>query len=80
MDMTDNLRRQLQETLKAKNMTQADLARAIHKEPQAISRALNGHTSGGSVPPIWRAMLEALQLELTVQPSSGEPVAPSSET
>jgi transcriptional regulator with XRE-family HTH domain len=71
--MTDNLRRQLQEALKAKNMTQADLARALHKEPQAISRALNGHAKGGSVPPLWQAMLEALSLELTVQPSSQKP-------
>lgn len=53
--------------LHEKHMTRADLARALGKTPQEISRALNGGPRGGSVPPLWAAILEALDLRLTVE-------------
>lgn len=49
-------------------MSRADLARAIGKTPQEITRALNGSKNGGSVPPLWEAILTALDLDLTAQP------------
>ncbi len=48
-------------------MTRADLARAIGKTPQEITRALNGgKDGGGKVPTLWASILEALDLRLTV--------------
>ena len=49
-------------------MSRAELARTVGKTPQAITRALNGTPDGGTVPPLWAAILEALDLELTAQP------------
>lgn len=57
--------------LKAKGMSRADLARALSKTPQEVSRALNGGARGGSVPPIWQFILEALDLRLTVEAGQG---------
>ncbi|UQN07400.1 hypothetical protein [Deinococcus sp. QL22] len=53
-------------------MSRADLARAIGKHPNAVTRALNGLKDGGSVPPMWASILEALDLELTAQPRQGK--------
>lgn len=49
-------------------MTRADLARATHRSPQTISRALNNTGEGaGSVPALWSDILDALDLRLTVE-------------
>ena len=53
-------------------MSRADLARSTGKTPQAISRALNGGKDSGSPPPVWAAILAALDLELTARPSGEE--------
>lgn len=53
-------------------MSRADLARATGKTPQAITRALNGGKDSGSPPPVWAAILDALDLQLTAQPRTGE--------
>jgi len=53
-------------------MSRADLARTLSKTPQEISRALNGGARGGSIPPLWAAILEALDLELTAQSKDHE--------
>ena len=65
--MNDEIRAAVKARLKEKGLTQADLARATGKHPNAISRTLNGHKDGGKVPEIWAAILEALDLRLTVE-------------
>ena len=70
--MNDEIRLQVDARLKEKGMTRADLARATERSPQTISRALNGTGEGaGTVPALWAAILEALDLRLTVEPGQG---------
>ena len=72
--MNDEVRAAVDARLKDRHMSRADLARAIGKTPQTVTRALNGTEGGGTVPPLWAAILEALGLELTAQlrkPSEG---------
>ncbi|MGY2895175.1 helix-turn-helix domain-containing protein [Deinococcus sp. UYEF24] len=67
--MNDEIRAAVTARLEDKHMSRADLARAVGKTPQEITRALNGgRNGGGKVPGIWAAILEALDLELTAQP------------
>ena len=66
--MNDDVRAEVNARLKERHMSRADLARAVGKTPQEITRALNGSKNGGSIPPLWAAILEALDLELTAQP------------
>lgn len=55
-------------------MSRADLARATGMHPNAITRALNNTGGrGGNVPPVWLAILEALDLRLTVEPGAAPP-------
>ncbi|WP_199776938.1 hypothetical protein [Deinococcus sp. NW-56] len=49
-------------------MSRSDLARAVGRVPQEVTRALNGTKGGGTVPPLWAAMLDALGLTLTAVP------------
>lgn len=73
MGMTEEIRAGINARLKQKDMTRADLARAIQRHPNSITRALNAYEDSGRVPPVWAAMLEALGLRLTVEPiPSGE--------
>lgn len=65
--MNGEVRRQIGARLQEKGMTRADLARSIGKTPQTVTRALNGNEGGGSVPPLWAAMLTALDLKLTAE-------------
>lgn len=69
--MNNAIRAAVVDRLNEKHMSRADLARAVGKTPQEISRALNGRKDGGSVPPLWSAMLQALDLRLTVEPDRG---------
>ena len=66
--MNDDVRAAVKARLEEKHMSRADLARALSRTPQEISRALNGGARGGSVPPIWAAILEALDLRLITEP------------
>lgn len=66
--MNDEIRAAVRERLRAKGMTQADLAKVTGKHPNAISRTLNGHKEGGKIPDTWASILEALDLHLTVEP------------
>ena len=67
--MNDDIRAEVDARLKVKGMSRADLARATGAHPNAITRALNDTGGrGGSIPPLWAAILEALDLELTAQP------------
>lgn len=79
--MNDAVRAAIGARLQEKNMTRADLARAVEKTPQEISRALNGTKGGGTVPPLWAAMLDALGLTLAALPvehvSGGPVILPS---
>lgn len=68
--MNVEVRAKVNTRLAEKGMSRADLARAVGKHPNAITRALNGTPDGGKVPPLWAAILEALDLELTVKPTS----------
>ena len=69
--MNEEIRAAVNARLNEKHMTRADLARAVGKHPNAITRALNGLPDGGQVPPLWAAILEALDLRLTVEPGQG---------
>lgn len=63
--MNDEIRATVSARLTAKHMSRADLARAINKTPQEITRALNGgRDGGGKVPTVWIAILQALELQL----------------
>ena len=73
--MNDEIRAAVKARLDQKHMTRADLARAVGKTPQAITRALNGTQDGGTVPALWQAILDALDLRLTVEAGA----APSGE-
>lgn len=66
-DMTEEVREKMTERMQEQGLSRADLARAVARPPQAITRALNGTKDGGTVPPLWAAMLDALGLELTVR-------------
>jgi predicted transcriptional regulator len=67
--MNDEIRAVVSARLATKHMSRADLARAIGKTPQEITRALNGgRDGGGKVPTIWTAILDALDLQLTASP------------
>ena len=69
--MNEEIREKVDARLHEKHMTRADLARAVGKTPQEISRALNGRKDGGSVPSLWQAILDALDLRLTVEAGKG---------
>lgn len=79
IDMNDAVRAAINARLRERGMSRADLARAVDKTPQEISRALNDTGGrGGSVPPLWAAMLDALGLTLAAVPVeyvSGSPLA-----
>lgn len=79
--MNDEIRAAVQARLEQKHLSRSDLARLIGKHPNAVTRALNGLPDGGKVPPIWAAILEALDLDLTVSPkkASGEDRKPGEE-
>lgn len=66
--MNEVIRAAVNARLSEKGMSRADLARAVGKHPNAITRALNGTQGGGEVPPLWASILEALDLRLTVEP------------
>lgn len=70
--MNDEVRAAVNAYLREHSMSRADLARAVGKTPQEITRALNGSKNGGSVPPLWIGILKALNLELTVREQSTE--------
>lgn len=66
--MNDAIRGAINAQLHEKHMTRSDLARAIEKTPQEVTRALNGTRGGGGVPAIWASMLDALGLDLVAVP------------
>lgn len=67
--------------LEEREMTRADLARALNKTPQAITRALNGNKGGGGqIPGIWLAILEALEMQLEARPCPISKISESSVT
>lgn len=70
--MNPEIRAAVDAHLKKKGMSRADLARATGATPQAITRALNDNGGrGGTIPPLWAAILEALDLRLTVEAGAG---------
>lgn len=66
--MTEEIRAGINARLKEKDMTRADLARAIQRHPNSVTRALNAYENSGRIPPLWAAMLAALGLRLVVEP------------
>lgn len=70
--MNERVRERVDARLKEKGLSRADLARAIGRTPQTVTRALNGNEGGGTIPPLWAAILEALDLRLTVEPGEGK--------
>lgn len=76
--MNDAIRAAVKARLDEKHMTRADLARVLSKTPEEITRALNDTGGrGGKVPPLWAAILEALDLRLTVE--AGQATKPGEE-
>lgn len=70
--MNEEIRAKVDARLKEKGLSRADLARVTGATPQAVTRALNDTGGrGGSIPPLWAAILEALDLRLTVEPGQG---------
>ena len=65
--MSDELRTQLRQVLAEHGLTQAALAATIGTDRHTVNRALS---SNGTVPPIWRKMLDALGLELVLRPKA----------
>lgn len=75
--MNDAIRAAVNARLHEKHMSRADLARAAGLAPTAVTRALNGTQGGGTIPPAWASMLDALGLTLTAVPvehTTGGPV------
>lgn len=68
LTMNDAIRAAVNARLHEKHMSRSDLARATGLNPQQVTRALNGGEGGGSVPPSWAAMLDALGLALVAVP------------
>lgn len=67
--MNDRIRALVTSRLRERGMTRADLARATGIHANHITRALNNTGNrGGTVPPVWRAIFIALDLELTAMP------------
>ena len=66
--MNDAVRAAINARLKEKDMSRSDLARAVGRVPQEVTRALNGTKGGGTIPPLWAAMLDALGLALVAVP------------
>lgn len=67
--MNVEIRKAVDARLKSKGLSRADLARAVSAHQNAITRALNDTGGrGGSISPLWGGILEALDLELVVQP------------
>ncbi|WP_146160576.1 hypothetical protein [Deinococcus arcticus] len=67
--MNEDIRAAVSARLEEKGMTRADLARAVSRTPEEISRAINNTGGrGGKIPDLWAAILEALDLRLTVEP------------
>lgn len=74
--MNDEIRTAVDARLKQKGMSRADLARAVEAHPNAITRALNDTGGkGGTIPPLWASILEALDLHLTVALGKAAPAA-----
>lgn len=83
LNMNDAIRAAVNARLHEKHMSRSDLARATGLRPQAITRALNGGEGGGTIPPAWASMLDALGLTLTAVPVehvTGGPVTLPSDT
>jgi predicted transcriptional regulator len=69
--MTDEIRAAVVARLTERGLNRTELAHISGKTPQAISRALHGgKDGGGQVPGIWLSILDALDLELVVQPKA----------
>lgn len=66
--MNEEIRSKVIALLEENGMSRADLARAIGKHPNTITRALNGLPDGGRVPDLWAAIFEALDMHLTIAP------------
>ena len=59
-------------------MSRADLARALGRNPNAISRALNDTGGrGGKLPELWASILDELGLRLSVEPKQQEAPKPN---
>lgn len=60
--MNDRIRRAVRVSLAERDMTQADLARAVGMKPQYVSELLTG--KAGKIPAAWQRVLAELDLEL----------------
>lgn len=73
----DNISKTVDEALKHQGLTRMALADKLGWPRGNLTRFLKSGDKGKLEN--WQKVLEALQLELTVQPSSGKPIAPSSK-
>jgi transcriptional regulator with XRE-family HTH domain len=63
--MNEAVRKTVKETMKAKGISQGQLARDLGLERPAVTRLLSG--TSGKVPDTWQKVLDALGLELVIQ-------------
>lgn len=68
--MTDDTRKLVTEYLDLADATQQNLADAIHKHPNQVSKALTGKS--GQIPPLWQAIFKACKLKLIAVPEDLE--------
>jgi ribosome-binding protein aMBF1 (putative translation factor) len=66
MGVTDNVRQQIEQVRREKNLTHEDLAAMIAIDRPNLTRMLSG--TSGKLPKKWQALLDALGLELKAVP------------
>ncbi|MEM7735559.1 MAG: helix-turn-helix transcriptional regulator [Deinococcota bacterium] len=66
--MNDVIRQQVRDELAKRDMNQSQLAAKIGVSRQYLSNVLRGVS--GKTPSIWQQLLDELELELVVQPTS----------
>lgn len=64
--MNDEVRAKVRAVMQEQNLSQGQLAKKIGLERPAVTRLLSGRV--GRLPDNWQRVLDALGLELTVQP------------
>lgn len=64
--MNPKVREAVRQTLKARDLTQAEIAEQIGLKQPDVARLLNGRV--GRVPENWQKLLDALGLELVAVP------------
>ena len=65
--MNEEIRTRVRQQIKARGLSQGDVAKALNMERPNITRMLAGRS--GQVPENWERLLSFLDLRMTVQPA-----------